>query len=293
MSQQGGTSPGDELLWHQLPRLNRPIIVAAFEGWNDAGDASSSAVQHLIDQWGAEPFASIDPEGFYDFTATRPHVALSEGGERRLIWPSNEFYGAQLKDRARDAILIRGIEPQLRWRTFCDLIMEVANRYHASLVVTIGALLADVPHTRPTVVYGSADNEAAAERLGLKASTYEGPTGIVGVLHSACRVSGIESASLWAAVPTYVPHAQSPKATLALLERLGKLIEVDIERTALEIESADYERQVTAFVSQDDDAAVYVGELEGQYDAGIDGDDETSPEAFVEQVERFLREQPD
>lgn len=273
----------------QRPELRNPVLIAAFEGWNDAGDASSSAVQKLISLWDAEPFASIEPEVFYDFTTTRPNVRLSEGGERRLIWPGNEFYGARLPNSPRDAILISGIEPQLRWRTFCEHIMSVAAHYDASLMVTIGALLADVPHTRPCVVYGSAGDPETAEKLGLKTSTYEGPTGIVGVLHSACGVAGTTSASLWAAVPTYVPQAQSPKATLALLERLGRLIDLSIDATDLEIKSAQYERQVSSFVEQDDDTVAYVAELERQYDADID----TSSDDLVEQVEKFLREQRD
>lgn len=261
--------------------------MVAFEGWSDAGEAATVATDRLIDHWDAELFATIDPEEFYDFTATRPLVELTETGARRLVWPENEFTWARVPGTEQPVVLMRGLEPQLRWRTFTDLIIQVARDLDARMVITLGALLADVPHTRPTVVYGTSDDIDTADRLDLEQSSYEGPTGILGVLHSACRSAGIPSASLWAAVPTYVPSAVSPKASLALTERLATLMDVAIDVTDLEISTTDYERQVSEFVDQDEDTAAYVAELERQYDDGI----EPSPQQLVEEVEQFLREQ--
>lgn len=281
--------PHRELTWFdEEPKLNDPVLIAAFAGWNDAGDAASGAVEHLIDVWRARPLASIDPEGFYDFTQIRPHVALSAGGERMLEWPENDFYVATIPGTGRHAILLSGIEPQLRWRTFTSLCIDVATRCNVSTVVSLGALLADVPHTRPTPIYGTSDTMTATE-LELSTSTYEGPTGIVGVLHSACSAAGLGSASLWAAVPSYVPGASSPKAALALLERLGKLLNVGITIDTLLSESATYENQVTAYVEQDLDRTEWVSELEEHFDA----EEEPTPEGLVEDIEQFLRDQRD
>lgn len=280
---------GGELTWISEPDLVDPILIVGFAGWNDAGDAATSAVDHLIDVWRARPLAAVDPEGFYDFTQIRPHVALSDGGERLLEWPQNEFSVARIPGSDRHAILVSGIEPQLRWRTFTSMFIDVASACGVSMVVTLGALLADVPHTRPTPIYGTSDHTATAVELDLSPSTYEGPTGIVGVLHSACSTAGLQQASLWAAVPSYVPGATSPKAALALLERLGKLLNVGIAIDTLVSESATYENQVTAYVEQDLERTEWVSELEAHFDA----EDEPTPEGLVEEVEQFLREQRD
>jgi len=226
------------------------VLVVAFSGWNDAGNAASSAADFLEQTWGAAPFASIAAEEFFDFTAIRPSVELTPSGGRRISWPNTTFSIAEGALEGRDLIIVRGIEPQLKWRTFTETILGVATDMNASLVVTFGALLADVPHTRPTVVYGSSSG-GAPELEGLEKSTYEGPTGIIGVLHSACTAQGIPYASLWAAVPTYVPGAASPKAALALLKRLRDLLSADFETDELQREALEYVRQVDTYVNED------------------------------------------
>ena len=248
----------EHLRWTgERPQLQRPVLVAAFEGWNDAGDAATTAARYLRDHWGAEPFADIDPEDFYDFTSTRPHVQLRDGETREIVWPRNDLFatgpGAPI-----DAIVVVGIEPHLRWRTFCEHIVEVARAYDVSMVVTLGALLADVPHTRPTSVIGTGTDSELIERLGLRRSSYEGPTGIVGVLQDALGRAGFPSASLWATVPAYVPGAPSPKAALALVERAAELLETSLTTTDLEILSAAYERQVSQVVDGDEEMTEYV-----------------------------------
>src|SRR5690606_38201916 len=234
-----GTEPaphparGVHLRWRERPALDRPVLIAAFEGWNDAGDAATSAVAYLHDQWDARVIADIDPEEFYDFTSTRPRVELDEDEVRRIVWPANELSVATVPATDRAVVLLRGIEPQLKWRTFCDEVLAAAGALGVDLVVTLGALLAEVPHTRPVSVYGTAYADAVVDELGLSPSRYEGPTGIVGVLHAACQDAGLRSASLWAAVPTYVPGAPSPKAALALVDRVAQLLDTTIDGTAL------------------------------------------------------------
>ena len=275
------------LQWFDRPELSRPIVLAAFEGWNDAGEAASTTIDHLIDQWDAQLFAQIDAENFFDFTATRPMVELTDGGERRIVWPTTDFWAATMPGTDQGVILVRGIEPQLQWRTFTEFIGEVATTYDASIFVTLGALLADVPHTRTTVVYGSSDSPELAEQHDLQRSSYEGPTGIVGVLHSMAAGVGLSTASLWATVPTYVPGASSPKAALALVERLASVVGTAIDVEDLQLEADEYVRQVSEFVEEDEDTAAYVAELERHYDANQDA----SPDDLVAEVEQFLRDQ--
>src|SRR5512132_2262187 len=210
-----------ELRIDHRPELTRPIMVAAFRGWNDGAQAASLAAGYLAKTWGAERFAEVDPEDFFDFQATRPHVSLEEGLTRRIDWPETAFYHARPDGLDRDAVLLLGVEPNLRWRTFSGLVVDFARELEVELVVTLGALLADVPHTRDAPVTGSATDPALIEQLGLQASRYEGPTGIVGVVHDACKRANILSASLWAAVPHYVSLAPSPKAAAALCSRLA------------------------------------------------------------------------
>jgi predicted ATP-grasp superfamily ATP-dependent carboligase len=271
------------------PDLREPVVVAAFEGWNDAGDAASTAARYLRDRWDAEEFASIDPEEFYDFTSTRPHAQIGDDGTREVHWPAVELHAA---DGAVQAVILVGSEPQLRWRTFCDQIVGVVRECGARMVVILGALLAEVPHDRPIRVVGTADDEELAARLGLRRSRYEGPTGIVGVLQDRCRLEGIPSVSLWATVPSYVPSAPSPKAALALVERAAELLGVGVVTTDLEILAASYERQVTELVAGDEDMAEYVAGLASRYEAEAQAEaGEEHGEALVEEVERFLREQ--
>lgn len=278
------------LRWSARPRLRRPVMVCAFEGWNDAGDAASFATRYLAERWGTRPFAEVDPEEHFDFTTTRPRVQLVDGHQREIVWPSIELSAGSIPGTDRDVILLEGSEPQLRWRTFCEQVIEVATTYEVELVVTLGALLAEVPHSRPVSVIGTAVDDDLIERLGLGRSSYEGPTGIVGVLQDACARAGLPAASLWAAVPTYVPGAPSPKAALALIERLGGLLDVGVVTTDLEIATAEYERQIDELVDEDDETADYVAALEARFDAGeTDDDDLTDASSLVEEVERFLR----
>lgn len=263
-------------------------MVIAFAGWNDAGNAASSAAEYLEQTWSAAPFATIDAEEFFDFTAIRPAIELTPTGERRISWPSTTFAIAEGALEGRDLIIVRGTEPQLKWRTFTETILGVAQDMGVSTIVSFGALLADVPHTRPTVIYGSSSGEVE-ELAGLEASTYEGPTGIIGVIHSACSVAGIPYASLWAAVPTYVPGAVSPKAALALLKKLRDLLGADFETDELQRESAEYVRQVDAYVEEDPETVEFIAELERHYDANHDA----SPEQLVAEVEQFLRQRGD
>ena len=272
------------------PTLHQPVLVAAFEGWNDAGDAATFAARFLSERWNAEPFAMIDPEEFFDFTSTRPHVQLDDDGQREIVWPSTTLSSASIPEADLDVIFVVGSEPQLKWRTFCNEIVEVANEYEARLVVTLGALLAEIPHSRPVSVVGTAYDGTLVRQLGLTQSAYQGPTGIVGVLHDAFRHASIPSASLWAAVPTYVPNAPSPKAALALVERIAELLAVPLLTTDLEIASASYERQIDELVADDDDTAAYVARLEEAADD--EPDDDESHGDLIEEVERFLRENP-
>jgi proteasome assembly chaperone (PAC2) family protein len=287
----------EHVLWQDRPQLRRPVLVAAFEGWNDAADAASTAARYLAERWGGRPFATLDPEEFYDFSTTRPQVHLADGITRQIVWPENEFMAASLPGSQRDAVVFVGVEPQLRWRTFCASVTGVARELGVEMVITLGALLADVAHTRPVRVTGTAANPALVQRLGLERSRYEGPTGIVGVLHDACNRAQIDSASLWAAVPHYVAATPSPKATLALVERTTALLASPLTTTDLEIAAASYERQISEVVDADEDVRNYVERLERERD---DEDTEHEPldesslpsgDALAAELERFLREQ--
>ena len=276
------------LEWSERPSGEHPVMIAAFEGWNDAGDAATTAIEHLTREWSARTFASIDPEEFYDFTSTRPQVRITAGTTRRIDWPANTFSWARPRGTG-GVILLRGVEPQLRWRTFCEQVLEVASATGCSMVVTLGALLADVAHTRPTSVFGNAYDSAVIERLGLEPSHYEGPTGIVGVLHAACADAGLDSASLWAAVPAYVPSVPSPKAALALVERTADQIGTAVGIDGLLAPASAYEDQLDRLVQEDDATVDYVRLLEEQHDQ--DQAAVQSADDMVEEVERFLREQ--
>jgi predicted ATP-grasp superfamily ATP-dependent carboligase len=266
------------------------VLLAAFRGWNDGAQAASLAAGYLAKTWDAEQFAEIDPEDFFDFQATRPHVSLEDGLTRRIEWPETGFYHARPEGLDRDVVLLLGIEPNLRWRTFTELVVGLATELEVELMITLGALLADVPHTRPAPVTGSATDSELVERLGLSASRYEGPTGIVGVLHDACREAGIPSASLWAAVPHYVSLTPSPRAAVALCERLGSLIGVDIDVDELEEAAQSYEEQVSEAVASDEETASYVEELERRTDSIEESSDLPSGEALAAELTRFLRE---
>jgi predicted ATP-grasp superfamily ATP-dependent carboligase len=278
----------EELRIASRPKLERPVLIAAFRGWNDGGQGASLAAGYLAKLWKAERFADVDPEGFFDFQATRPHVSLTEGLTRHIEWPATVFYHARPEGLDQDAILLLGIEPNLRWQTFTDLVVGFVQELGVELVVTVGALLADVPHTRPCPVTGSATDQELVDRLGLSASRYEGPTGIVGVLHDACKRADLPSVSLWAAVPHYVSLTPSPRAALALCDRLGDLLGTTIDTGELEEAAAAYSDQVSEAVASDPDTAAYVEELEQRSDQLAE--ELPSGEALAAELTRFLRE---
>jgi proteasome assembly chaperone (PAC2) family protein len=275
--------------WTTRPTLRTPVVLAAFEGWNDAGDAASTAARYLVERWDLAQVADVDPEEFFDFTSTRPEVHLDDAGVREITWPTTELHAGAIPGGDQDVLVIVGTEPQLRWRTYCGELTEVARSYEARLRVTLGALLAEVPHTRPTPVVGTAYEADVVAGLELQPSRYEGPTGIVGVLHDAWRRAGLRSASLWATVPAYVPGAPSPKAALALIERTSAMLQTWVPTTDLEIAASSYERQVSELVDADEETASYVAGLEERHDA--EGGTVPSAETIAEEVERFLREQ--
>jgi proteasome assembly chaperone (PAC2) family protein len=273
-----------------LPTLRNPVLVAAFRGWNDGGQGASLAAGYLARTWGAARFADIDPENFFDFSSTRPHVSLVDGQTRQIDWPDNAFYHAPIPGTDRDAVLLLGIEPNLHWRSFTELITGLATDLGVQLVITLGSLLADVPHTRPSPVTGSATDAELVERLGLQPSRYEGPTGIVGVLHDACKQAGVPSASLWAAVPHYVSLAPSPRAALALCARLGGILGATIDVDELEQAVQSYSDQVSEAVASDPETAAYVEELEQRTEEIEAEENLPSGDAIAAELTRFLRE---
>lgn len=283
----------NELRIVERPVLRRPVLIAAFRGWNDGGQAATLAGSHLRRAWHARRFADIDPEGFVDFQSTRPVVSLDQGQTRHIEWPENAFYAGAVTGADRDAVLLLGVEPSYRWRTFTGLVVGLAKDLGVELVVTLGALLADVPHTRPAPVTGSASDPSLVEELGLEHSRYEGPTGIVGVLHDACREAGLPSVSLWSAVPHYVSLAPSPRAAKALVERLGGLLDVEVDTAdLLEAEKA-YAEQVSEAVASDAETAAYVEDLERRADTLedlIDEGDLPTGDSLAAELTEFLRE---
>lgn len=282
------------LIWEHRPDgLRAPALVCAFTGWNDAGDAASAALQFLGSSLGAKRFARIDPEDFIDFQATRPKIRLVEGRTRKIDWPEVEIYEARIPRAPRDLILLQGAEPSMRWRTFCGLIVDLAEALGTQMVVTLGALLADVPHSRPVPITGLSSDEGLVERVGLSSSSYEGPTGIVGVLHAACQEAGVPTASLWASVPHYVAAAPNPKAALALVRKLEGLVGVSVDAGELESAAADYERQVSLAVQSDPDVQAFVERLEQaaqEEEPGMRPQDLPSGDSIARDFQRFLRQ---
>jgi predicted ATP-grasp superfamily ATP-dependent carboligase len=267
-------------------------MVCAFKGWNDAGDAASTAVSFLTSTLHASRFARLDSEEFYDFQANRPTIRLGEHDRREIEWPSVEIFEARAPRAPRDLVLVQGYEPSMRWRAFTASLIDLAEALGVQLVVTLGALLGDVPHTRPVSMTGHASDAALLTRLGIQASPYEGPTGIVGVLHAACAQAGLPSASLWAAVPHYVAAAANPKAALALLRRVEGLIGVSVDVSELESAATEYERQVGLAVQSDPDIQAFVERLEQASDSeGEDGPaDLPSGDILASEFQRFLRQ---
>jgi proteasome assembly chaperone (PAC2) family protein len=280
-----------ELRIDHRPKLERPVLIAAFRGWNDGGQGASLAGAYLAQAWAADQFAEIDPESFYDFQATRPMVSLVDGMTRQVDWPENTFLHAPMPGSGRDAIILLGVEPNLRWRTFCEHVTDLAGQFDVELVLTLGSLLADVPHTRPAPVTGSATDPELVEQLELQASRYEGPTGIVGVLHDACGRAGLKSASLWAAVPHYVSLTPSPRAAKALVDRLADLLQADVDTAELDEAADSYAQQVSEAVASDAETQSYVEELERRVDEIAEEADIPSGDAIAAELTRFLREQ--
>jgi proteasome assembly chaperone (PAC2) family protein len=268
-------------------------MITAFRGWNDGGQAATVAAGYLARQWEATRFADIDPEAFVDFQAVRPTVSLDEGMTRRIEWPENVFFHGAIPGTDRDAVILLGVEPNYRWRAFTELVIGLARELDVELVVTLGALLADVPHTRPAPVTGAATDPKLVEELGLQLSRYEGPTGIVGVLHDACRTAELRSVSLWSAVPHYVSLAPSPKAAKALCVRLADLVGVPIETTELDDAEDEYEAQVSEAVASDPDTQAYVEELERRADtiqSFSESGELPTGETLAAELTRFLRD---
>jgi proteasome assembly chaperone (PAC2) family protein len=267
--------------WASRPRLRTPVLVAAFEGWNDAGDAASDAVRWLARTFGAREFATLDAEEYFDFQAARPQVELVDGVVRRLTWPGVRFLAASAERAGRDFVLCVGIEPNLRWPAFCNDVLSVAQETGCTTAVTLGALLADTPHSRPIRVTGSAVDDETATRLGIERSRYQGPTGIVGVLHNALREAGVPSGSFWAPVPHYVATPPNPKATRALLDRVAAFLGARVDLTDLDIAAAAWERSVSDVVEADPEVTSYVERLEARFDdAGDDDEDDDDTALF-------------
>ncbi len=304
----------EHVRWLGQPTLHRPKLVAAFTGWNDAADAASNSVRHLIEAWQAKPLAEIDPEEFTDFATVRPHVRLTPEQQRMIVWPTVGLWSASTP--GGDVILMLGPEPALRWRLFTEQVVAVAERFEASLVITLGALLADVPHSRPVQLIGTSTDQEVIDRFDLQRSRYEGPTGIVGVLQDACTRASLPTASLWAAVPAYASQVPSPKASLALVRRACEMIGTPAQVGQLPSEADEYDQRVSALVADDSDLIGYVARLETLSDSGdlddLDLDDEyeddddsvggesaddldeageVDSEELMAEVERFLRDQ--
>ena len=283
------------LIWESRPQLREPILIAAFEGWTDAGGAASGAASYLSKRWGATQFATIDAEDFFDFSALRPQVRLRRDLTREIVWPRNRFLSASIPG-ARDVIIMLGTEPHLRWRAFSACVTTVATELRVQAAFTLGAMLADVAHTRPAPVRGSSADPKLADRLGLRRPQYQGPTGIVGVLQDAFADAEIPVGSLMAQVPHYISGTPSPKATLAIVERVCDLLTTELSTLDLRREVATYERQVNEAIAAEDEMAGYVRDLERRADeAAGPGElsDLPSAEALAIQLEQFLREQDD
>jgi proteasome assembly chaperone (PAC2) family protein len=282
------------LIWESRPDgLRAPALLAAFSGWNDAGDAASAALTFIGESLHAERFARIDPEDFYDFQSTRPHIRFTDERKREITWPGVEIFAARVPRAPRDLILVQGPEPSMRWKSFSQHIVDLAEALGTQLVVTIGALLADVPHTHPVAITGLASDDALIEKLSIRETTYEGPTGIVGVLHTASSEAELPSASLWAAVPHYVAAAPNPKAALALVRKVEALVGVSVDATDLENATGDYERQVSLAVQSDPEVQAFVERLEqAASDTSSLGPGELpSGDAIASEFQRFLKQQ--
>ncbi len=284
-----------DVIWNGSPKLRSPIMVCAFKGWNDAGEAATAAVSFIRESVDAEDVGRIDPEEFFDFTAVRPTIRLTEGRTREIDWPEATISAAAVPGAEADLVVLEATEPSLRWGRYTENVMGAARELGVRKVITLGALLADVPHSRPVSITGLASDEALVERLGFQRTNYEGPTGIVGVIHHACAEAGVPSASLWASVPHYVAAAPNPKVALALVRAFEGVAGVVVEASALESAADDYERQVSAAVASDPEVRAFVERLESAADEVQEDqpDEESLPSAdsIARDFQRFLRQQ--
>jgi proteasome assembly chaperone (PAC2) family protein len=269
------------------PELTDPILVAAFEGWNDAGDAATGAIEHLELAWEARPLAELDPDEYYDFQVNRPKVSLVDGVQRRVEWPTTRLSVCRPTNAAFDVVLVRGIEPNMRWRAFCDEILDIARELDIRMVVTLGALLSDSPHTRPTPVTGTSYDSASAAKFGLEQSRYEGPTGIVGILQDMCVTSGIPAVSFWAAIPHYVSQPPNPKATIALLHRVEEVLDIPVPLGELPAQADEWQKLVDEMAAEDEEVSEYIRNLE-ERDTDTELE-ETSGDVIAKEFERYLR----
>jgi proteasome assembly chaperone (PAC2) family protein len=281
----------------RLPRLERPNIVAAFQGWNDAGQAASTAIRYLIDTWSAEPFARLDPEEFFSYSDTRPTIRIVDGERRQLSWPGNEFFWHKGMEPAPDMVMLVGTEPNLKWRTFCDEILRLAAELGAQRVVTLGALVADAVHTRPVPLTGFASDADVQPKLlarNIRRSSYEGPTGIVGVLHDACLRADLPSASIWAATPYYLGATPNPGTALGLLETLDDVLGLRLNLEEMRVVAEEFARQVTVAAADNADVQQRIESLERAFDAiggGPPPEDLPPTGAIIADLEQFLRKQ--
>ena len=294
--------PGQDLRYSERPTLRKPIMIAAFDGWNDAAEAATSAIEHLQDSWDATPFATIDPEEFYDFTEVRPTVRLVGENQRQIDWPTNEFFYYRDPERDQDFILLLGVEPSLKWRRFTEAISEVAREFNVASFISLGALLSDVPHGREARVTVNATDPQLRERIGrVRPSRYEGPTGIVGILHDALGKAGVPGANLWGHAPHYLSASPNPMVTLGILRRLSELLDLNLDLTEMEGEAATFVTQVNEAVSRDPEALSYIHQLETQTEDDDDDEEESEPmprspnngKSLIEDVEDFLRRRHD
>ena len=276
----------------EIPALRDPILVAAFEGWNDAGDAASGAVEHLELIWDARPLAELDSEDYYDYQVNRPQVRQVDGVTREIQWPATRISVCSPPGGERDVLLLRGIEPNMRWRGFCEDLLEIIEDLGVTTVVILGALLADTPHTRPVPVTGTAYSTESAERFNLEQTRYEGPTGITGVLQHECVAAGVPAISFWAAVPHYVSQPPNPKATVALLRRVEDVLDVEVPLGELPAQAEEWEESVTEMTADDEEIAEYVQSLEERGDAEVDMNEalgKIDGDALAAEFERYLK----
>jgi proteasome assembly chaperone (PAC2) family protein len=284
-----------DVIWRERPELRAPVMVCAFKGWNDAGEAASAALAYIRGSFEAREVAGIDPEEFYDFTAVRPNVKLTEGSMREIEWPENSFSVAPVPGAEGDLVMLQGVEPSLRWRRFTEDVVTTARDLGVRMVITLGALLADVPHSRPVAITGITSDEVLVKRLGFMPPSYEGPTGIVGVLQRVCAEEGLPAVSLWASVPHYVAASPNPKVALALVRAFEGTAGLAVDGGELESAAEDYERQVTAAVASDPEVKAFVERLESDADdaqAENPPDEGQLPSAdtIASDFQRFLRQ---